>query len=211
MKTILLIVFFVGTFLQQIFAQDNRYEDYLKKNNLIVADTNIIYRDSINLLGQCKIRFSQNDSLIFADLITNDSIVQISVADLNNNPGRWIGRLYADFDSCFFWGVKISNNIHGNIIYKTHPCPWYKYDKYFIYIDDDATRGLLLLTDSEESVLVFNANNNTFTSYALQKEIFAEDLRYIRFVNIIGDTIILKNIDNNELLKGSKEKNNILN
>jgi len=210
MKRILLMILFTGVLLSSIFAQDVKYRDYLNRNNLSIADKDITVIDSTNLLNHCKIKFSQNKSLVFADLITKDSIVPIWSADLDNTPHRWLGGLCADFDSCFFWGNKISGNIYGKIFYKDYP--YFRLDNFYIYVDRNIEQSILILADPNyedniQSLFVFNVKNNTFIFYILKKEISPEDLKYIKYVNITGDTITLKNIDNNKLLYGIKKDN----
>ena len=208
MKKILLIVFLGIAFSTLIFAQDVRYEAYLKKNHLAVPSTDATIVDGYDLLDSCKIKFSSNESLIYADMITKDTIVRVSEADFGNP--KLLGSLYADFDNCFFWGCEIDHGLYGNIIYKSNP--YFRIDKLFVYVDANIKHSVLILADANceggcpKTTFVFNAKTGRFTTYLLKKEIPQGQFKYIRFVSIAGNTITLKDIITNELFKGTKNR-----
>ena len=211
MKKIILTVFLGIAFSTLVFAQDVRYENYLKRNHLSVLSTDITGLDSINLLNSCEIKFSSNDSLMFVDLITKDTVVPVLNVELYYGS-RGLGWLQADFDNCFFWGWRLSNNTYGRIFYKTYP--YFRIKGDFIYIDANIKQSVLVLTDPNceedcfKTIFVFNAKTGKFTTYLLKKELPTTWIDWdIKFVNIAGNTITLKDVVNNEVYKGIKVKN----
>lgn len=174
------------------------YSLYLKKTNQAPIQNNYQY-DSLILKNDFQIRFSKNDTSMFVNLITKDTVFSILESDISSGLKK-LGGLCADFDNAFFWGISMGNDIYGRVYKKTNKS---SYSKEYIFISkyNLKNRSVILLADpnyiSNVNTLYVYGNYN-FLEYYLSKPILPLNLKYLRIIQFKGNKIQLRDIKNNK-------------
>ncbi len=194
MKSIVLVllIFFCKISICQL-----SFINYLAIHNQHQISNNYA-NDSICLKNNYKINFSKDDTSVYVNLVSNDTIFPFVIRDSNSDL-KSLGRLYADFDSAFFWGwvYSIGGEIIGQIIPKNRLGFRKEAQKEFIYID--LNKKYLLLADPDytgmiDTLIVYNVSQNCLEYYKLNKPLIPKSLKYIKLITYEFNKILIKNI-----------------